>query len=132
MIIVGSVLYQVKYEVNKRKKHLPGFSGGWTFQLLDSKTRLKTLISSFGDISQVIWFVQYIFHFLKLFQLLYFSPYSDMALLPILAFFFCSAGPFLFVLFLIKRVFLKLKHFFMKDKNDNVDRKGFEAVKTIA
>ena len=30
------------------------------------------------------------------------SPYSDMALLPILAFFFCSAGPFLFLLFAVK------------------------------
>ena len=55
-----------------------------------------------------------------------------MALLPILAFFFCSAGPFLFVLFLIKRVFYKLKNYIKKDKNDNLDRKGFEAVKTEA
>jgi len=60
------------------------------------------------------------------------SPYSDMALLPILAFFFCSAGPFLFVLFLIKRVFFKLKNYIKKDKNDILDRKGFEAVKTEA
>jgi len=37
------------------------------------------------------------------------SPYSDMALLPILAFFFCSAGPFLFLLFLIKNVVTKIK-----------------------
>ena len=65
-------------------------------------------------------------------NILYISPYSDMALLPILAFFFCSAGPFLFVLFLIKRVYFKFKHLIKKDKNDNVDRKGFEAVKTEA
>ena len=55
-----------------------------------------------------------------------------MALLPILAFFFCSAGPFLFVLFLIKREFFKLKNYIKKDKNDILDRKGFEAVKTEA
>ena len=55
-----------------------------------------------------------------------------MALLPILAFFFCSAGPFLFALFLIKRVFFKLKNMTKKDMNDNIDRKGFEAVKTEA
>lgn len=36
------------------------------------------------------------------------SPYSDMALLPILAFFFCSAGPFLFTLFAIRRMFDKM------------------------
>ena len=72
--------------------------------------------------------------FSTFYVLLYFhlSPYSDMALLPILAFFFCSAGPFLFVLFLIKRVFYKLKNYIKKDKNDNLDRKGFEAVKTEA
>jgi len=37
------------------------------------------------------------------------SPYSDMALLPILAFFFCSAGPFLFTLFAIRRLFDKIR-----------------------
>jgi len=36
------------------------------------------------------------------------SPYSDMALLPILAFFFCSAGPFLFTLFAIRRLVDKI------------------------
>jgi len=36
------------------------------------------------------------------------SPYSDMALLPILAFFFCSAGPFLFALFAAKQMFDKI------------------------
>ena len=38
-----------------------------------------------------------------------FSPYSDMALLPILAFFFCSAGPFLFTLFAIRRLIDKIR-----------------------
>jgi len=37
------------------------------------------------------------------------SPYSDMALLPILAFFFCSAGPFLFFLFAVKQLIGKVK-----------------------
>ena len=37
------------------------------------------------------------------------SPYSDMALLPILAFFFCSAGPFLALMFAIKEAFNKLR-----------------------
>lgn len=36
------------------------------------------------------------------------SPYSDMALLPILAFFFCSAGPFLFSIFAARRLFDKI------------------------
>ena len=57
------------------------------------------------------------------------SPYSDMALLPILAFFFCSAGPFLFVLFLIKNMFNKIKD--RLSKSDNFDRTGFQEVKIV-
>jgi len=37
------------------------------------------------------------------------SPYSDMALLPILAFFFCSAGPFLFFLYAVKQLIGKVR-----------------------
>merc|ERR1719382_897983 len=37
------------------------------------------------------------------------SPYSDMALLPILAFFFCSAGPFLFFLYAVRQLIGKVK-----------------------
>ena len=34
---------QVQYQVNKHKKHRPGSSGGWNFQPLGSKTRVKNL-----------------------------------------------------------------------------------------
>jgi len=37
------------------------------------------------------------------------SPYSDMALLPILAFFFCSAGPFLFFLYAVRQLIDKVR-----------------------
>jgi len=37
------------------------------------------------------------------------SPYSDMALLPILAFFFCSAGPFLFFLYAVRQLVGKVR-----------------------
>ena len=43
------------------------------------------------------------------FEFFFRSPYSDMALLPILAFFFCSAGPFLFFLFAVKQLIGKVK-----------------------
>ena len=44
--------------------------------------------------------------YLKLFSR---SPYSDMALLPILAFFFCSAGPFLFFLYAVRQLIEKVR-----------------------
>merc|ERR1711974_249406 len=37
------------------------------------------------------------------------SPYSDMALLPILAFFFCSAGPFLYFLYAVRQLIDKVR-----------------------
>lgn len=52
-----------------------------------------------------------------------------MALLPILAFFFCSAGPFLFVLFLIKKIFNKITDKFLK--TNDFDRRGFKEVKIV-
>ena len=39
-----------------------------------------------------------------------------MALLPILAFFFCSAGPFLFMVFLVKNAFMRIKHRIERDE----------------
>ena len=55
-----------------------------------------------------------------------------MALMPILAFFFCSAGPFLFFLFLVKKIFLKLRSCVQKDKKDilDINANGFQPVKT--
>eukprot|EP00092_Neocalanus_flemingeri_P008615 GFUD01009284.1.p1 GENE.GFUD01009284.1~~GFUD01009284.1.p1 ORF type:complete len:470 (+),score=105.83 GFUD01009284.1:48-1412(+) len=37
------------------------------------------------------------------------SPYSDMGVLPILSFFFCSTGPFMFVIYAVYLVFTKLQ-----------------------
>ena len=39
-----------------------------------------------------------------------------MALLPILAFFFCSAGPFLFMVFLVKNAFMRIKYRIERDE----------------
>jgi hypothetical protein len=73
---------------------------------------IETAIQN-GGIAVVVLnltFPRSVFQSFKLifFRIMIFSPYSDMALLPILAFFFCSAGPFLFTLFAIRRVFDKI------------------------
>ena len=35
------LLLQVQYKANKHKKHRPAWPGGWNYQLLSSKNKLK-------------------------------------------------------------------------------------------
>ena len=55
-----------------------------------------------------------------------------MALLPILAFFFCSAGPFLFLIYLVRTTIARIRNRIssMKEEKDDIDRSSFKMVKT--
>jgi len=58
------------------------------------------------------------------------SPYSDMAVLPILAFFFCSAGPFLFLIFLLRKTYsnIRTRLTSTNGQKDQLDRTTFTMV----
>ena len=60
------------------------------------------------------------------------SPYSDMALMPILAFFFCSAGPFLFLCFVVKEIVQKLRRRGEARKEDDQELEGKRVVGLVA
>ena len=55
-----------------------------------------------------------------------------MALLPILAFFFCSAGPFLFLIYLVRTTIANIRNRIssVKEEKDDIDRSSFKMVKT--
>ena len=58
------------------------------------------------------------------------SPYSDVAVLPILAFFFCSAGPFLCLIFLLRKAASSIRTRLTPTnrQNDQLDRATFKIV----
>ena len=51
------------------------------------------------------------------------SPYSDMGILPILSFFFCSTGPFMFVIYAVFLIVTKIQERVQK-KSDDLETKS--------
>ena len=46
------------------------------------------------------------------------SPYSDMGILPILSFFFCSTGPFMFIIFAVYLIAGRLQENIQKKEEE--------------